>query len=98
MSLIGKLRELLTGEPQDPEKKAEWAAEKARIEAEKLETKSQAMSDLPKYKPPERARRPHKKSVRDRSRAQPGGRSRGAQVRSGERVERQGARSGKAST
>jgi hypothetical protein len=53
MSLIGKLRELLTGEPQDPEKKAEWAAEKARIEAEKLETKSQAMSDLPKYKPPE---------------------------------------------
>jgi hypothetical protein len=50
MSFLGKLRELLTGEPEDPEKKAEWAAEKARIRAEKLEAKSQARSDLPKYK------------------------------------------------
>ena len=50
---MGKIRELLTGEPEDPDKKAEWAAEKARIRAEKLEMKSQAMGDLPKYKPPE---------------------------------------------
>lgn len=53
MSLMAKIRELLTGEPEDPDKKAEWAAEKARIRAEKLEAKSQAMGDLPKYKPPE---------------------------------------------
>jgi hypothetical protein len=53
VSLIGKIRELLTGEPQDPDKKAEWVAEKARVKAEKLEMKTQAMSDLPKYKPPE---------------------------------------------
>ena len=53
MSIMAKIRELLTGEPEDPDKKAEWAAEKARIRAEKLEAKSQAMGDLPKYKPPE---------------------------------------------
>ena len=53
MSFLAKVRELLTGEPQDPEEKAEWAAEKARIKAEKMEAKTQAMSDLPKFKPPE---------------------------------------------
>ncbi len=53
MALIARIRELFTGEPQDPDKKAEWAAEKARTRAQKLEMKSQAMSDLPKYKPPE---------------------------------------------
>lgn len=53
MALIARIRELFTGEPQDPDKKDEWAAEKARIKAQRLEMKTQAMSDLPKYKPPE---------------------------------------------
>lgn len=53
MGLVPKIRKLLTGEPEDPVEKAEWVAEKARIREEKAAAKTQAMSDLPGWKPPE---------------------------------------------
>jgi hypothetical protein len=52
MGLVGKLRRLLTGEPEDPVEKAALQAEQARIREEKAEAKAQAQSNLPGWKPP----------------------------------------------
>jgi hypothetical protein len=52
MGLVGKIRKVLTGEPEDPVEKAEWMAEKARIREEKADARGQAKSDLPGWKPP----------------------------------------------
>jgi hypothetical protein len=52
MGIVANVRRLVTGEPEDPQEKLEWQAEKARIREEKATAKAEAMSNLPHYKPP----------------------------------------------
>jgi hypothetical protein len=52
MGIVAKVRRLLTGEPEDPEEKTVWQAEKARIREEKAAAKAEALSNLPGWKPP----------------------------------------------
>jgi hypothetical protein len=52
MDIVAKIRRFLTGEPEDPEEKLTWRAEKARIREEKTAAKVAASSDVPGWKPP----------------------------------------------